>query len=159
MLIMAGFNVSPAVEHPDLSRLSRGEVGEADESLKERLLNKVKSENLIVDSAKFNNVSKLSGPIYPFNSKPTPSLKYTGSTTMAFRFMLLLPIRFHQKVITHQDGPLCTFRPTCSQYGYEAIKRYGLRGLLMTSDRLLRCYRGNLKYYPTIGQFAYDPVP
>lgn len=144
MLIMSGLNASFA---------------EADESLKEKLLNKVKSENLISDSTKFNNVSKLPVLIHPFNSKSTPSLKPTGSMAAAFRFMLLIPIRFHQKVITHQDGPLCTFRPTCSQYGYEAIKRYGLRGLLMTSDRLLRCYRSNLKYYPTIGQFAYDPVP
>jgi putative component of membrane protein insertase Oxa1/YidC/SpoIIIJ protein YidD len=156
---MAGLNASFAVEHPDLSRLSRDEVGEADESLKERLLNKVKSENLIADSARFKNASNFSVPIQPFNSKPTPNLKPAGSMTTTFRFMLLVPIRFHQKVITHQDGPLCTFRPTCSQYGYEAIKRYGLRGLLMTSDRLLRCYRGNLKYYPAIGQFAYDPVP
>jgi putative component of membrane protein insertase Oxa1/YidC/SpoIIIJ protein YidD len=132
---------------------------EDDESLKIQLLNKVKSENLIEDSTRFKNVSKLSVPIHPFNSKSTPSLKPAGSMTTAFRFMLLIPIQFHQKVITHQDGPLCTFRPTCSQYGYEAIKRYGLRGLLMTSDRLLRCYRGNQKYYQIIGQFAYDPAP
>lgn len=130
-----------------------------DKSLKERFLNKVKSENLIEDSARFNNTLTLSPPVHPFNSKSTPDLKPTSSTTIAFRFMLLIPIRFHQKVITHQDGPLCTFRPSCSQYGYEAIKRYGMRGLLMTSDRLLRCYRGNQKYYPTIGQFAYDAVP
>ena len=132
---------------------------ETDKSLKERFLNKVRSENLIEDSARFNNTSTLSPPVYPFKSKSTSELKPTGSTTMAFRFILLLPIRFHQKVITHQDGPLCTFRPSCSQYGYEAIKRHGLRGLLMTSDRLLRCYRGNQKYYSTIGQFAYDAVP
>lgn len=144
MLIIAGLNASSA---------------ESDKSLKAQLLNKVKSENLIEDSTRFSNVSKLSEPINLFNSKSTSSLKPTGSLTMALRFMLLIPIRFHQTVITHQDGPLCTFQPTCSQYGYEAMKRYGLLGIFMTSDRLLRCYRGNRKYYPTIEQFAYDPVP
>ena len=132
---------------------------EADKSLKEQFLNKVKSENLLEDRARFNNTSTPSALIHPFKSKSTSDLKPTSSTTIASRFMLLIPIRFHQKVITHQDGPLCTFRPSCSQYGYEAIKRHGLRGLLMTSDRLLRCYRGNQKYYPTIGKFAYDAVP
>lgn len=134
-------------------------IAGADNSLKARFLNKMRSENLIEDSARFNDASKPLNLTRPFNSKSTPGLKSAGSMTMAFRFMLLIPIRFHQKVITHQDGPTCTFRPTCSQYGYEAIKRYGLRGLLMASDRLLRCYRGNRKYYPTIGPFAYDPVP
>jgi len=134
-------------------------VAEDDKSLKAWLLSKVRSENLIGDNTKFNYPSKPLNLMRPFNSKSTPSLKPAGSMTMTFRFMLLIPIRFHQKVITHQDGSLCTFRPTCSQYGYEAIKQHGLRGLLMTSDRLLRCYRGNRKYYPTIGQFAYDPVP
>lgn len=37
--------------------------------------------------------------------------------------------------------PACRFHPTCSEYGYEAMERYGLvKGSLMTLKRLSRCH-------------------
>ena len=34
----------------------------------------------------------------------------------------------------------CRFYPTCSAYGYEALRRHGLiRGSWLTSRRLLKC--------------------
>ncbi|MCH8290136.1 membrane protein insertion efficiency factor YidD [Candidatus Poribacteria bacterium] len=79
---------------------------------------------------------------------------------IGIRWLLLMPIRLHQKFITNQDGDnVCTFEPSCSHYGLEAIRRHGLQGLLMASNRLLRCYSGNHKYYSSFDAIAYDPVP
>lgn len=37
--------------------------------------------------------------------------------------------------------PACRFHPTCSEYGYEAMERYGLvKGSFMTIKRLSRCH-------------------
>lgn len=73
--------------------------------------------------------------------------------------MLILPIRLHQRILTHQDGDVCTFQPSCSHYALEAVRRHGLKGLFMTSDRVLRCHGGNHKFYPVFDGTAYDPVP
>jgi putative membrane protein insertion efficiency factor len=35
---------------------------------------------------------------------------------------------------------VCRFQPTCSQYGLEAIRKYGtIRGGVLTAWRILRC--------------------
>ena len=45
------------------------------------------------------------------------------------------------------------FEPTCSQYSYEAIERFGVaRGSWLTLKRLLRCQ-------PLSRKFGFDPVP
>jgi putative membrane protein insertion efficiency factor len=62
-------------------------------------------------------------------------------------------IRAYQLTISRVLPPSCRFEPSCSQYGYEAISKYGLgRGSWMAVKRISRChpfYHGNL----------YDPVP
>ena len=46
----------------------------------------------------------------------------------------------------------CRFTPTCSQYGYEAIQRYGWwRGWRMALGRLARCHPFHAG--------GWDPVP
>ncbi|HEU5370674.1 MAG TPA: membrane protein insertion efficiency factor YidD [Ktedonobacterales bacterium] len=69
------------------------------------------------------------------------------------KYVALGLIRFYQKVISPMTPPSCRFEPTCSQYGYEAIQRFGFfRGGWMAVKRIGRChpfYNGNL----------YDPVP
>lgn len=61
-------------------------------------------------------------------------------------------IRFYQKYISPLHKPCCRFYPTCSQYGIEAIKKYGPgKGTFLTFKRILRCnpfFKG-----------GYDPVP
>ena len=38
------------------------------------------------------------------------------------------------------DG-VCRFRPTCSQYTYEAIDKYGtIKGILLGTRRILKCH-------------------
>lgn len=49
-------------------------------------------------------------------------------------------------------GPACRFRPTCSEYAYDAVRRHGVaRGGWMTMRRLARCRPG--------GGWGYDPAP
>lgn len=67
------------------------------------------------------------------------------------KFFLKL-IRFYQRHISVHTPPACRFQPTCSQYAYTAIERFGvLKGGWLAIRRLLRCNpfcRG-----------GYDPVP
>jgi hypothetical protein len=62
-------------------------------------------------------------------------------------------IRFYQVTFSVVLPSSCRFTPSCSQYGYEAIERFGLfRGSWMAAKRISRChpfYHGDL----------YDPVP
>jgi hypothetical protein len=46
----------------------------------------------------------------------------------------------------------CRHYPTCSSYGVDALKTYGLfRGGMLTANRILRCHPW--------GTHGYDPVP
>jgi putative membrane protein insertion efficiency factor len=63
--------------------------------------------------------------------------------------MVLKMIRFYQRTISPDHGLLgkilfpfgaCRFKPTCSEYTYQAIIKYGLiKGALKGSWRILRC--------------------
>ncbi|HUV52581.1 MAG TPA: membrane protein insertion efficiency factor YidD [Dehalococcoidia bacterium] len=56
------------------------------------------------------------------------------------RFALKL-ISFYQRAISPGRPPACRFVPSCSQYGYEAIEKYGVfRGGLLVAKRLCRCH-------------------
>ncbi|MCB1199415.1 MAG: membrane protein insertion efficiency factor YidD [Leptospiraceae bacterium] len=49
------------------------------------------------------------------------------------------PIIFFQKILSPQDGPVCRFRPTCSRFSREAIRKYGFfTGAMISADRLIR---------------------
>ena len=48
-------------------------------------------------------------------------------------------------------GATCRFRPTCSEYSYDAIKKYGvIKGGLKSIWRILRCN--------PFGKGGYDPL-
>ncbi|WP_071026160.1 membrane protein insertion efficiency factor YidD [Peptoniphilus raoultii] len=54
----------------------------------------------------------------------------------------ILLIIFYQKFISKYIlvGSHCRFTPTCSQYAYEAYKKYGFfKGTYLTILRILRC--------------------
>lgn len=70
----------------------------------------------------------------------------------ALSFPFIFLIRIYQWVISPILGPKCRFTPTCSQYGIEALKKYGpAKGLYLTARRLMRCHPW--------GGHGYDPVP
>lgn len=61
-------------------------------------------------------------------------------------------IRVYQLVISPLLPPSCRFFPTCSEYGYEAIGKYGFfKGGWMTIKRVARCH--------PFCKGGYDPVP
>jgi putative component of membrane protein insertase Oxa1/YidC/SpoIIIJ protein YidD len=58
-------------------------------------------------------------------------------------------VNLYQKFISSQDKPSCNFTLSCSRFSLSAIRKFGIfHGLLMTSDRLLRCSTIGRKYYP-----------
>ncbi|MBO0992481.1 membrane protein insertion efficiency factor YidD [Bacillus sp. SD088] len=61
-------------------------------------------------------------------------------------------IRFYRKFISPLKPPTCRFYPTCSQYGLEAIQRFGaIRGGWLTIKRIVKCH----PFHPG----GIDPVP
>jgi putative membrane protein insertion efficiency factor len=68
------------------------------------------------------------------------------------RKLALALIRLYQRTISQVTPPTCRFEPSCSQYGYEAIEKYGfLKGGWMAIKRIARCNPFN--------PGGYDPVP
>jgi uncharacterized protein len=46
----------------------------------------------------------------------------------------------YKNFVSSQDQNQCAFAPSCSEYGLQAVKRYGvIRGGMSTFDRLTRC--------------------
>lgn len=70
---------------------------------------------------------------------------------MVKRFLLSL-ISFYQKYISPCFLPRCIYTPSCSQYAYEAISKYGIvKGLWLGLKRICRCHPFHKGYH--------DPVP
>ncbi|WP_250228725.1 membrane protein insertion efficiency factor YidD [Anaeropeptidivorans aminofermentans] len=66
--------------------------------------------------------------------------------------LLLLLIRFYKKCISPFLPDSCRYYPTCSQYAYEAISKYGaIKGGFLSVLRILRCN--------PFCKGGYDPVP
>jgi len=54
--------------------------------------------------------------------------------------ILLKMIKFYQKFLSPYLGKHCRFYPSCSQYSFLVIKKYGLiKGILLSIWRILRC--------------------
>lgn len=54
--------------------------------------------------------------------------------------LVLFLIKFYQKFISPLFPPSCRYTPTCSQYTFEAVQKYGvLKGLFLGIKRILRC--------------------
>lgn len=64
----------------------------------------------------------------------------------------LAAIAFYQRWVSPLFPPTCRFYPSCSQYTYEAIAKYGLlKGGALGAWRILRCNpynKGGFDYVP-----------
>ena len=68
------------------------------------------------------------------------------------KYVLLALIKFYRSAVSPHTAPRCKYIPTCSQYGLEAIERFGaLKGSALTVWRILRCN--------PFSRGGYDPVP
>ena len=67
--------------------------------------------------------------------------------------ILIGMIKFYRKYLSGlKRYSTCKYYPTCSQYGIEAIEKYGaLKGGALTVWRILRCN--------PFSKGGYDPVP
>ncbi len=66
--------------------------------------------------------------------------------------IFLLLIKGYQLLLSPILGGSCRYTPTCSQYGVEAIRRYGpFKGGWLTLKRIGRCHPW--------GGHGHDPVP
>jgi len=74
--------------------------------------------------------------------------------------LTLFIIKIYQKVFSLDQGipsffhstRICRFHPSCSQYAYEAVEKFGVRvGIWMGIKRISRCHPWN--------DGGWDPVP
>jgi putative membrane protein insertion efficiency factor len=72
------------------------------------------------------------------------------TVSIIVRIAVLKSIRFYQRTLSLDHGALrflvggagrCRYYPTCSEYGYIAIERFGVfKGGLLALRRVLRCH-------------------
>jgi len=86
--------------------------------------------------------------------------KLFNSIKMQLRALVLLTIKIYQKTLSFDHGPLakmfpfwgCRYFPTCSEYTYQAVAKYGIfKGLYLGARRLIRCQ--------PLAKGGHDPVP
>jgi uncharacterized protein len=93
------------------------------------------------------------------------------------KYLLMGLIRVYQWTISPLLGPVCRYYPSCSHYGYEAMRVHGaVKGTGLTVWRILRCNPwspGGVDHVPprkrpvwhqrlrglTAGQVARGPAP
>ena len=67
-------------------------------------------------------------------------------------FILVIPIKLYQILISPLIGPNCRYNPTCSNYAIQAINKHGpFKGTWLAVKRISRCHPW--------GGSGHDPVP
>ena len=87
-------------------------------------------------------------------------MNFLKNINWQIKFVVLRAIGFYQRTLSFDHGPLarvfpfwgCRFYPSCSEYTYEAINKYGIfKGCRLGFKRLLRCH--------PFTKGGHDPVP
>jgi len=67
------------------------------------------------------------------------------------RYLVTVPIRIYQHLLSPFLGKSCRFEPTCSYYSIESINKYGVvKGVRLSIQRILKCHPW--------GGSGYDPI-
>lgn len=78
---------------------------------------------------------------------PTP---FTAERVSETETIVLGVMRIYQSTLSATDIDMCGFRPSCSRFGVDSVRRLGfVKGVLLTSDRLTRCngLAGSARHY------------
>jgi len=68
------------------------------------------------------------------------------------KIIVIKIIKLYQRYLSPLKSTKCPYFPTCSNYGIEAVKKYGvIKGGLLAVWRILRCN--------PFSKGGYDPVP
>jgi putative membrane protein insertion efficiency factor len=68
------------------------------------------------------------------------------------RWFFIFLLKFYKKTLSPMLGKNCIFTPTCSVYGMEAYREFGVvKGTWLTAKRVLRCGPWS--------KGGFDPVP
>lgn len=79
-------------------------------------------------------------------------LSLSKAILWCFKHLFLFIIKVYQLFISPLLGANCRYTPTCSQYGKEAIMKYGpFKGGWLTLKRIGRCNPW--------GGHGHDPIP
>ena len=66
--------------------------------------------------------------------------------------ILITMIRFYQRYLSPLKFTKCPYYPSCSNYGLEAVQKYGaFKGCILALWRIIRCN--------PFSKGGYDPVP
>jgi hypothetical protein len=68
------------------------------------------------------------------------------------KYLFIFLIKVYQRTLSRVLPPSCRFYPSCSEYGVQALQKYGIfKGGWLTVKRIARCHPFN--------PGGYDPVP
>ncbi len=68
------------------------------------------------------------------------------------KYIFIFLIKVYQRTLSRMLPPSCRFYPSCSEYGVQALRKYGVfKGGWLTVSRIARCHPFN--------PGGYDPVP
>jgi len=72
--------------------------------------------------------------------------------TAGFTFLLIIPVRLYQWIISPWLPKTCRYQPSCSEYAIQALRIHGpVLGLILGTKRILSCHPW--------GGHGHDPVP
>lgn len=78
---------------------------------------------------------------YKTSSRVSPPDRGGSLCTRYIRKVALWGVRAYQTILSPLMGPVCRFYPSCSQYAYEAIVKYGVfKGGTLAVRRILKCH-------------------
>jgi hypothetical protein len=68
------------------------------------------------------------------------------------KHIFIFLIKGYQRTLSRVLPPSCRFYPSCSEYGVQALQKYGVfKGGWLTVKRIARCH--------PLNPGGYDPVP